>query len=231
MAAVLRFGGDALVTHISAGALWQLLDEIPDRPEVTLAGRSFHPIAGVHVRRIKALDSRDLAWRRGMPVSAPARTIVELAGVSSKLELESAIATAAKLRLTSIAKIREAMNRAPRATGIPALRSLLEHDSFARTRSRYERRLLDLVTQAGLPRPLTNHRLAGHEVDMVWLDRRLVVEFDGFGFHGDRRAFERDRRRDQDLVAAGYRVIRITARQSDDEPYALIARLAVALAA
>jgi very-short-patch-repair endonuclease len=124
------------------------------------------------------------------------------------------------------------MDRVPaNHPGIATLRRLLDQGGFARTRSYYERKLLALIAEAGLPRPLTNHRVAGHEVDMVWLDRKLVLEFDGRKFHSDRRAFETDRRRDQDLVAAGYRVIRITARQLEREPLALIARLAAALAA
>jgi very-short-patch-repair endonuclease len=44
------------------------------------------------------------------------------------------------------------------------------------------------------------------------------------------RSFERDRRRDQVLVAAGWRVIRITWRQLTKEPLAVLARLAMALA-
>lgn len=64
---------------------------------------------------------------------------------------------------------------------------------------------------------------------LCWPDGRLVLELDGFKFHEDRRAFERDRRRDQDLVAAGYRVIRVTARQLEREPLAVIACLVAAL--
>ena len=59
------------------------------------------------------------------------------------------------------------------------------------------------MERAGLPRPQTNVRLAGHEVDAVWRAQRLVVEVDGHAFHGSRAAFERDRRRDADLLAAG----------------------------
>lgn len=230
MAAVLRFTGDALLSGRTAGAVWTLLDWIPERPELTVVGRGAHPLAGVKVRRVARLDRQDVTWRRGLPVTAPARTIVDLAGVLTTLELESVIATALKMRLTTVPKIRDAMARAPASSpGIANLRRLLENGGFARTRSVYERRLLELIIAAQLPRPLTNHLVAGHEVDMVWLDRRLVVEFDGFSFHSDRRAFETDRRRDQDLVLAGFRVIRITARQVDEEPYAVIARLAAAL--
>jgi very-short-patch-repair endonuclease len=230
MAAVLLFAGDGLVSGCAAGALWQLLEEPPDQPEVTVVGRSTHRLPSVTVHRAVTLDRRDVAWRGGMPVTSVDRTIVDLAGALTALELENAVAAALTLRLTTIPKIRAAMQRTPRARGIAGLRHLLESGGFARTRSHYERKLLALIARAGLPRPLTNHRVAGHEVDMVWLEARLVLEFDGFLYHAGRRAFERDRRRDQDLVAAGFRVIRVTARQVEEESYGVIARLAVALA-
>ena len=70
----------------------------------------------------------------------------------------------------------------------------------------------------------------GFEVDVLWRAPRLVIEVDGHAFHGHRTAFERDRRRDQILAAAGYIVIRVTWRQLVDEPVAVITRIAQALA-
>jgi very-short-patch-repair endonuclease len=230
-AAVLRFAGDALVSGRSAGAVWQLLDELPARPELTLVARSSHSVSAVKVRRAASIDPGDIAWRHGLPVTSVARTLVDLAAPLTALELESVMATALRLRLTTLPKIRGAAVRAPHAAGIATLRHLLDQGGFARTRSYYERELLGMIVRAGLPRPLINHRIRGHEVDMCWPRRRLVLEFDGFTFHSDRRAFENDRRRDQDLVAAGYRVIRVTARQVEEEPLALIARLTAALMA
>ena len=55
--------------------------------------------------------------------------------------------------------------------------------------------------------------MEGYEVDVAWLDHRLVVELDSHGYHGTRAAFEDDRVRDAILQAAGYRVIRITHRR------------------
>jgi very-short-patch-repair endonuclease len=98
------------------------------------------------------------------------------------------------------------------------------------TRSEAERRLLELVRAARLPAPATNRRLHGHEVDFVWRPQRLVVEVDGYAFHSSRSAFERDRRRDADLIREGYRVIRLTWRQLTREPEAVVALLARALA-
>ena len=69
----------------------------------------------------------------------------------------------------------------------------------------------------------TNARPGRFEVDLLWPEQRLVVEVDGFAFHGTRAAFERDRRRDAELQALGYRVLRITWRQLTREPEAVIA--------
>jgi very-short-patch-repair endonuclease len=87
-----------------------------------------------------------------------------------------------------------------------------------------------LCRQAGLPQPLTNIMLNGHLVDFYWPDQRLIVEVDGYGTHGNRLAFENDRRRDQTRVAAGYVVIRVTWRQLQHEAIAITARIAQALA-
>jgi very-short-patch-repair endonuclease len=127
------------------------------------------------------------------------------------------------------ASMRAFVERNPRRPGTSALLRALAREPRL-TRSQAERRLLALVRRAGLPLPETNVRVLGHEVDGLWRDERLIVEVDGFDAHGTRAAFERDRRRDAELVAPGYRVIRVTWRQLCDEPEQLIARLAAALA-
>jgi very-short-patch-repair endonuclease len=98
------------------------------------------------------------------------------------------------------------------------------------TRSEAEERFVDLIRRASLPASETNVALHGYEVDFLWRQRGLVVEIDGFASHGDRGAFEADRRRDADLAAHGIQVMRITWRQIAHEPEATLARLAQALA-
>jgi very-short-patch-repair endonuclease len=72
--------------------------------------------------------------------------------------------------------------------------------------------------------------VAGWEVDAYWPSHRLIVELDGWSYHRSRQAFERDRRKDADLTAAGHRVIRITSRRLAHEPHAVTAQLAALLA-
>jgi very-short-patch-repair endonuclease len=98
------------------------------------------------------------------------------------------------------------------------------------TRSEVERRFLKLVSEAGLPKPLVNTRLGGYELDFLWPTERVIAETDGWAFHGDRAAFERDRRRDADLQARGFVVMRFTWRQVAEQPLGVIAGLSSVLA-
>jgi very-short-patch-repair endonuclease len=103
-------------------------------------------------------------------------------------------------------------NRGRRGAG--RLRRLLDLERGpALTRSVPERELLELIRASSLPEPETNQVVCGFEVDLLWRERKVVVEFDSRQFHSDPLAFERDRERDAELAANGYLVIRLTYRQ------------------
>ena len=72
--------------------------------------------------------------------------------------------------------------------------------------------------------------MLGYVVDALWPKQRVIVEVDGYTYHAHRAAFERDRRRDQQLIAAGYRVIRVTWIQLRDRPIETITAIVKALA-
>ena len=82
-----------------------------------------------------------------------------------------------------------------------------------------------LARVAGLPAPLVNHRVLGHERDFVWPHARLVVEVDGGPYHAPLAAREHDHERDAELVLAGWRVLRVTDSQLAHEPTAVTGRL------
>jgi very-short-patch-repair endonuclease len=236
MAAALYFRGDALVTGVAGAQLWgtldttqQLRDHEPIR--VLLVGRNATPTAGVTIHRTKALSRQDIRWRDGIPVTSPARTILDCAGEMDELELEAVLSAALGKNLVRTGQLRDVMERNPRAKGIRRLRSLLgQAQSFHDTRSVYERRFLNLLTAAELPLPVTNTWVAGKLVDGVWPDLKLVLEIDGWKHHGRRDKFESDRVRDQHLMIAGHHVIRVTRRQIDFRPHALVARTASMIA-
>jgi very-short-patch-repair endonuclease len=199
--------------------------------DITVVGRGAHAIPGVRIHRIGQLRRQDVRRRAGLPLTSPGRTLLDLAGQLDSLELEGALATARRLRLVTDNEIAATLASAPASkAGVARLRALLAQKSARDTRSGYERRLLKLIEWAQLPSPVTNVTVAGHLVDMYWPQQRLVLEFDSWTYHHDRRAFERDRLRDQRITAGGDRVTRVTARQVDETPYATVARLAASLA-
>jgi very-short-patch-repair endonuclease len=236
MAAALYFRGDALVTGLAAAQLWGLLDTTQQPKEavpipVLLVGRNATPPEGVVVGRTERVSRQDIRWRNGIPVTSPALTILRLAAQMDDLELETVLSAGFRKNLVRQPQLDDVMERNPRAKGIATLRSLLEQtESLHDTRSRYERKLLKLLRAAELPLPITNTWVAGVYVDGVWSDLKLVLEFDGWRYHRDRDKFESDRIRDQHLLIADHRVMRITKRQIDHRPYALIARVATMIA-
>ena len=232
-AALLAVGRAAVLSHRSAGALWGLLraDGDADAVDVTVAGRQPGARAGVRVHRVRTLDPCEVATRDGLAVTTPARTLLDLSAVVPARDLARALEEAELQRVVRVADLQLALRRHRGHRGIRALRAALDARREPRlTRSRAEARLLELVLAAGFPMPETSVRVGRHEVDLLWRAQRLVVEVDGYAFHGSRAAFERDRRRDADLLAAGHRVLRVTWRHLDGEPEAVVARLATALA-
>ena len=164
---------------------------------------------------------------RRIPVTSAARTVLDVAALVAVDELERIVAEAEGRRLVGERELVDVLARNSGRNGAAPLRALLEGDGDpARTRSRAERKLLKLLRAASLPAPETNARLGPYEVDLLWRDRRLAVEVDSYSFHSGRPKFERDRLRDADLQARGFRVVRVTWRQLTREPDAVVARIA-----
>jgi very-short-patch-repair endonuclease len=227
-AALLSFGEDAVLSHRSAAAIWGLAQPNPQMIDVTAIGRRPHPREGIRLHYAKVLQ--DTTTHQNLRVTTPARTLIDFASQASSSELSDAFGDARAKRLITDRKLNAALKRAPRNhPGAAVIRAMLREGGTC-DRSKAERLMRTLCRQAELPQPITNIVLNGHLVDFFWPDQRLIIEVDGYDTHGNRRAFENDRRRDQTHVAAGYVVIRITWRQLQHEPIALAARIARALA-
>jgi very-short-patch-repair endonuclease len=228
-AAIFACGEDAVVSHRSAACLFNLLPEIPGDVDVTVASRNPGQHDGIRLHRVRALARGDATVMRGFRITSIARTICDLAATESARDTEHAFQEALYREIVTPQALAKVLDREPRRKGAPVIRSLIRDPRL--TRSERERRLLKLIDAAQLPRPLTNVPLHGYKADLYWPAQRLVVEFDGWGAHGHRLAFEKNRRRDQILIANGVRVMRVTDRQLIDEPIAIAARIAQALSA
>jgi very-short-patch-repair endonuclease len=231
LAATLAGGPDARVSHRNAAHLAGMLDaDHVTGVEVTVPRRRRRRIAGVRIHRVRDLRADELTRIDGIPVTTPARTLLDLAETARGRVVEQAYATALRMRLVTSDAMRAIVERHPTHRGAPLWQRLLaQHDTPSFTRSRAEEKLLALTQKALLPRPELNVQILGHEVDFVWRDARVIAEVDGYAFHAASRSFGADRRRDAELTAAGYRVLRFTWSDLGEHRLATIVRLAQAL--
>ena len=223
MAAILASGDGALLSHRSAGAHLGIAPSATPHIDVTVAAR--RPARpGIKLHCVRHLHPADRTKLDGIPVTSVARTLLDLAEVVSSDRLARAVENADRLRLLDLRAADELCSRSRGRHGLKPLRAALSDYAplYTETRSELERRFLAVCRHAGLARPSVNASLAGLEVDALWRDQRLVVELDGYAFHGTRAAFERDRARDTRLQLAGYRVLRVTSRMLDREPQAVV---------
>jgi very-short-patch-repair endonuclease len=230
MAAVLACGPNALLSHRSAAALWQLRRSVRSRIDVTAPGRRRRALGRIEVHRTRTLTPSDATRVKNIPCTSLARTLVDLAEVVDRRALERACEQAEILDLFNADAVEDALTRVRGRHGAPKLRAVLGAavPGPTLTRSELEERFLALCRAARLPHPEVNAWIAldggeGAEADFLWRAEALIVETDGHATHGTRRAFERDRRRDQRLQLAGYRVIRFTWRQVVGDPAGIAA--------
>lgn len=221
MAAVLACGDGAVLSHRSAAALWGIAT-FSGKIEVTTPRdtRSRDAIR----RHCAFLPPDEVAVVDGIPVTSVNRTLFDYAGVSSLDRLEAAIREAEYRRLWDHLSLPALLARYPGHRGNAGMRLCLErlNKTVGFTRSDLEELFLPFLDRFGLVRPHLNARLHVRgewiEVDCLWRKERLVAELDSRSAHETRSAFETDRQRDRRLQAEGWRVIRVTWRQLNDEP-------------
>ena len=225
MAAVLASGDDALASHHAGTYVWGARRSERGVVDVTVR-RSRHGQSGIKLHRVRYLHPDDRAVVDNIPVTSVARTILDQAETLQPHELANLVTEFESRRLFDLRALERTIARNPGRRGIKPLRALLAgYSEPAVTRSEAEKLLLRVCAGAGLPRPQTNLIVAGHRVDALWPEQRLVVEVDSRTHHMTAAAFEDDRRRDADLMLAGYRVLRLTWRRLRYEPEAVVATL------
>lgn len=161
------------------------------------------------------MEPGEIAVRRGIPVTTPARTLADLRTASRKGRKGGASA--------------KELRRASRQAEYIGLRVGSDPETN-RTRSELEAMFLRLCRRHGLPVPEVNAKVGPLTVDFLWRDRRLVVETDGYRAHRGRQAFEDDRDRDLRLRSLGYEVVRLSYRQVSQESEQVVSTLHALLA-
>src|SRR5205823_5583474 len=183
LAAVLACGPDAVLSHRSAAALWDLRPTTRASIDVT-APRTRHRRPGIDLHHSRCLEPDHRTEHRRIPCTTVARTLVDLASVVDEAGLERAWRRAEMLGILDVAAIRGVLGNGHGRPGAGRLRALLLDDAVdVFTRSELEERFLSLCLDAGLARPAVNARVEAngttYEVDFLWREQRLVIETDG----------------------------------------------------
>jgi very-short-patch-repair endonuclease len=210
LAAVLACGSGAALSHAAAAALWDVMDW-PPTLEVTAPKERCRK--GITTHRSSTLTPKDIRKRHGVPVTSPARTVLDLQPRLTDARLQRVVndlRIAGHLSKTAFQELCALSTRVDQLLG----------DSDGRTQRATRSALEDLfrrfVTRHHLPMPEINailDRKSGREVDALYRAERLIIEVDSWLFHRDRAAFERDRAKDAKALADGYRTVRITERR------------------
>ena len=206
MAAVLACGPEAVLSHTSAAALWEILRRTRDLDAQSASGPSSVPThvtvpsnarsrPGIRVHRSRTLFPSEVTRRAAIPVTTPSRTLADLRRLLPQPQFAAALRQAEFL-------------------GLP-IDQRLDPDQ---TRSELETRFLTLCRRHRLSKPDVNVRVGSFIADFLWPGHDLIVELDGYRAHGTRSAFEADRARDVELKLLGYEVVRFTWRQLTSEP-------------
>lgn len=232
MAAVLACGAEAVLSHRSAGRFWRLLPPAAEWIDVTCPARQVRR-EGIVAHRSLLRDDEWLS-EDGIPVTSVFRTIFDLAAVLDLRGLERALHEAEVRGLRDRVSLPMLLERYPGRRGARNLRAVLgSEEPVGITRNEFEEAFLALIDAYELPRPRMNADLAVRgrffEIDALWEEQRVAVELDSRSVHGTTKKFESDRQRDRILVAEGWRTMRVTWRQLQEELDAIAADLEAAL--
>ena len=224
-AAVLACAPGAALSDRSAGSAWGSC-------AAAAPGSTSRPWRAARAGRDRAAPKP--GWRLtrsprcdGLPITTPARTLLDLAATLTPKQLGTAISRAEQQRLLDFADLHDLLRRHPRRPGSPSLRAVLDTYAPRDTRSALE----DLIAELEIEPPPHSNVVIEHAVrDFAWPRQRLVVEADSYTWHRSPAALDADRERDVTLALGGWRTLRFTYAQVTTRPGYVAGAIRAALA-
>ena len=230
-AAALALGPETCISHRSALEDYRVVRPVPGPVHVTVPGRCRRSRKGIRVHRTTRIAPEDLGSRDGLPITSPARSILDFADTASQRELERAVNEAHVLRLVTMQDLYDVLARTPGRRGARKLRTILDRYAGPVKIHRGGEELLDRALKAAC---ITGYRVNavvhGREVDFYFEDAGIVIEADSATYHGVPGAVHRDRSKEAFLRRRGLEVLRFSYEQVRDEITAVIADIATELA-
>ena len=214
-AAVLAYEPVSALSHAASGAAFGLRRSNAAVVDVTVIGTGRRPQPGIRLHRRKSIPADELTTLDGLPITTPARTLLDLAatGVRGR-SLATALDRAEHLGVLDFADLAVLLDRYAGRPGTPALREALDRYAGGDARSALEEIVGELCSDHAIPRPQENVVVLGKVRDFYWPATRLVVEADSYAWHRSPDAMANDRERDVELTLAGIRTLRFTWSQA-----------------
>ena len=219
MAAVLAAGPGAAASHTTAAALYNLSCCPFRRVEILVPEGRSHRSRLATVHETAHVARGDVTTIDRIPVTRPARTLIDLAGMVGRGVLEEAIDDALVRRLVSLHRLRQRVDdlAGPGRSGSLLIREVLESWSDAEMPEELaEKRLVRRLVVNVQPVPVLQHKVydaAGKVVarpDAAYPDAKVAVELNGFRWHGTPRRYALDQARLRRLAALGWLVLPVT---------------------
>lgn len=223
MVAIKRCGPGAVLSYLSAAALWGIWKKEPAQVHVAVPRRSNPRATDIAIRR-RDLGDDEVTTHWGIPITKPLRTLVDIAAGASRDDTERAINEADARNLIRADTLRERL-REMSGPGVPLVRDILDRDAFVLTDTHLEQLFVPLARRAGLPRPETQVEVNGHRVDFYFRELDLVVEADSLRYHRTQFEQRKDKLRAQAHAAAGTACVPFTHFQVAHEGDHVVATL------
>jgi len=220
------------VSHFTAAELWGAI--VPSQPLTHVScpqpgPRSERRGVGSHRLSRHAKVSRF----RGIRLSTPEQTFIDLACVLSLVDLVVLGDSLVRAKRTTTARLVGAVDDWPGWGSRPARRAA----GFVRegVDSAMETRLRMLMVLAGLPEPVVNHIVYdamgrwAKRFDLSYPDLKLVIEYDGRQHAENDAQWDHDLDRRENLDGDGWRMIVIRSKGIFVEPHRTLERISDAM--
>lgn len=224
---------DAVASHETAAQLWGIptLHHAGSAVHLTRRRRSQgtarYPDVQVHHA---GLEATDMTVHSGIPVTTPARTVLDLARARSFRAGVVAADAALRINRCTREELQAVADRCRRWPGVTRARDVVRL-ADPRAASPLESISRVAFHVFGLPRPILQAVIGGYErADFLWPDHRVIGEADGLGKYTSPEVLRWEKSREDGLAQLGFLVFRWTWRDAYHRPDALAHRAGEMLA-
>jgi very-short-patch-repair endonuclease len=223
LAPCLAAGPDSAISHRCSGTEWELVEGFRDIIEIVTPRAQWPRLPGVFVHRSTDLKADHITTRHGIPITKPLRTLVDLGAVVPRFVVADALETGLSARLFHIRAADAALDEfgCKGRTGVGVFRQVIDGRALERgiPDGLLEPRMARLLKKFDLPMPVFQHWITPNiRVDFAYIDRKIVIEVDGFSSRNSPARLAADLERQNQLVLLGWTVLRFTWRQVVKDP-------------